>query len=217
MFIYSLSGLQLTDAAGPAVVEIEDNETTARTAVYQTFGRLFLPPDAEYWDLACDGRWAKELVGAGTLLAFAFEPGEQPVPTTAQADLAADYERLLAGTLRAGVWFDDAARTHDEVVRCYEYFGLGTPDDAQPVDHLVTECDFMQYLTFKEASAAADRLRGSYRRAQLDFLERHLSQWLPRFVAEVGADGNAFYTWVTGALARFVEADLAYVRQLLGA
>lgn len=214
MFIYSLSGLQLTDAGGPAAVEVEDNETTARTAVYQTFGRLFLPPGADSWDLASDGRWSKELTGAGTLLAFAFEPGDQPIPAAGQDALAGDYERLLAPSLRAGAWFGDADRTHDEVVRFYEYFGLKTAEDGQPVDHLVTECDFMQYLTFKEATAAADRLRGSYRRAQLDFLSRHLWEWLPQFVASVEQAGHPFYGWAAGAFARFVAADLDYVRSL---
>lgn len=216
MFIYSLSGLQLTDAAGPAAVEIEDNETTARTAVYQTLGRMFLPPDDEHWDLASDRRWVKELVSAGGLLTFPLEPGEQPLPEGDRAAYDAEYARVFDDAVLAGHWFDDPAATHAEVVRFYEYFGLKTGEGARPVDHLVTECDFMQYLTYKEAAAPSDRLRGSYRRAQLDFVGRHLGVWLPRLRAHVDADGaSAFWAWATGVLVDFADADRAYVQALL--
>ena len=218
MFIYSLSGLQLTESGAPEAVEIEDNETTARTAVYQTLGRIFLPPDDEHWELARDGRWAKELASAGTLLAFPFDPGEQPVPAGERAALDTEYGRLFSEAVQAGAWFDDASQTHDEVVRFYEYFGLKTGEGARPVDHLVTECDFMQYLTYKEAAARSDRLRGSYRRAQLDFVGRHLAVWLPRLQAHVASSGPApFYAWATDTLVGFVAADQEYVTSLVGA
>ena len=132
MFIYSLSGLQLTETGAPVAVEVEDNETTARTAMYQTLGRMFLPPDDECWELAHDGRWAKELDAAGTLLAFPFDPGEQPDPDGNRAALEAEYERLFVDAIRAGAWFDDASSTHDEVVRFYEYFGLKTGEARAP-------------------------------------------------------------------------------------
>lgn len=218
MFIYSLSGLQLTESGAPEAVEIEDNETTARTAVYQTLGRIFLPPDDEYWDLARDGRWAKELDAAGTLLTFPFAPAEQPVPDGNRVVLDAEYQRLFVDAIQAGAWFDDASHTHDEVVRFYEYFGLKTGEGARPVDHLVTECDFMQYLTYKEAAAPSDRLRGSYRRAQLDFVGRHLSVWLPRLAEHVaGCAPVPFYAWATDELVGFVASDHEYVTALAGA
>jgi len=217
MFIYSLSGLQLTETGAPVAVEVEDNETTARTAMYQTLGRMFLPPDDECWELAHDGRWAKEFDAAGTLLAFAFDPGEQPDPDGNRAALEAEYERLFVDAIRAGAWFDDASSTHDEVVRFYEYFGLKTGEGARPVDHVVTECDFMQYLTYKEAAAPSDRLRGSYQRAQLDFVGRHLSVWLPRLAEHVaGCSPAPFYSWATSALTVFVASDHAYVTARLG-
>jgi DMSO reductase family type II enzyme chaperone len=217
MFIYSLSGLKLTESGAPEAVEVEDNETTARTAVYQTFGRMFLPPDDECWELAQEERWAKELDHAGTLLSFEFDPGHQPVQDGSRAVLEAEYDRLFDGAILAGAWLGDASGTHDEVVRFYEYFGLKTGEGARPVDHVVTECDFMQYLTYKEAAAPSDRMRGSYRRAQLDFFGRHLSVWLPRLAAHVTASDPApFYGWATTALTAFVASDHAYVTSLLG-
>lgn len=216
MFIYSLSGLELSDSGPGGAVEVEDNETTARTAVYQTFGRLFLPPDDAHWDIASAGGWAKEIAEAGRLLSFAYDAGEQPVPDGDLAAHGAEYERLFATALEAAPWFDDTDRARDEVVRFYEYFGLATSAEARPIDHLVTECDFMQYTTYKEAVATSDRLRTSYRRAQLDFLDRHLTQWLPKMAAHAEeAGGSAFYRWAAGAAVRFAEADHGYVRALL--
>ena len=218
MFIYSLSGLDLNDAGVTEAVEIEDNETTARTALYQTFGRMLLPPTDECFELAHDGRWPKELSAAGTLLPFAFEPGAQPVPGGDRAALESDYERLIGDSIQAGAWFGDPARTHDEVVSFYEYFGLKTSEGARPVDHAVTECDFMQYLTYKEAAAMSDRLRNSYRRAQLDFIVRHFSLWLPQLADHVAQSGpGTFFAWSTAALSSFVASDRAYVTALLNA
>ena len=84
------------------------------------------------------------------------------------------------------------------------------------MDHLVTQIDFMQFLTYKEAVSSSDRLRGSFRRAQLDFLDRQLSLWIPKMDERVGASGSAFYGWAASAFARYVTADHTYVKGLLG-
>ena len=44
MFVYSLAGLQV-DGAAMAETELPDNETTARTGVYQLLARLISIPD----------------------------------------------------------------------------------------------------------------------------------------------------------------------------
>ena len=48
MFAYSLSGLQIDQSAAGTVLEVEENEITARSAVYQTLGRIFGAPDPEH-------------------------------------------------------------------------------------------------------------------------------------------------------------------------
>lgn len=215
MFIYSLSGLELAGSGAPIAVEIEDNETTARTAVYQTLGRLFLEPDDSYWELASDGRWAKELASAGTLLPYDFDAGDQPVPAE-RSVLESEHATLFGMSARSGAWAEDDDRNHDEVVRFYEYFGLSSNGEVRPVDHIATECDFLQFVTYKEAAATSDRLRGSFRRAQLDFLDRQVSMWLPRYLADASAQSpSPFAAWVLGELEKFVAADHAYVRELV--
>jgi len=223
MFVYSLSGLELKDTGDQGPVEIEENETTARSATYQVLSRLFTTPDDDHFEMARSGQWSKEIATAGELLAFPFEAGEAKIGDDVSRDAyTAEFDRVLGGErsgapfLCAAAWVDDAAQNHDEVVRFYEYFGLQASDAERPVDHLVTELDFLQYITFKEAAAPSDRLRKSYRRAQLDFYDRQVELWIPQFTAAVQDGGSEFLGWAAGVLSTFATADREYVSGLLG-
>lgn len=227
MFVYSLAGLKI-DGEAASDVEIEENETTSRSAVYQQFGRLVGNPDADVHALALSGEWPRELAKAGELLPFPFEFGPAPMldGTTREA-MEAEYLRLFevgdgAGPpapLFGGVYGGgDRMKRMEEVVRFYEYFGLRTSaEDPRPADHLATELDFLQYLTFKEAASSSPRLQTSFRRAQQDFLDRQLCPWLPELDTRVEqACGWPFYRWVTTTLSSFVATDLSYVKARLG-
>jgi DMSO reductase family type II enzyme chaperone len=216
MFAYSLSGLRVDPAAAGDVLEVEESELTARSAVYQVLGQLFSPPDAEHHAKARDGRWVKELGVAAELLAFPWSIGECPDPGEEGAHVA-EYERLLladAGGLPR-VWGGAHGADRDQLLielqRSYEYYGLGAGDPSVPPDHLTVELDFLQFLTFKEAAASSPRLGKSFRRAQLDFTARQLGSWLPTMAAQVSAEGpNEFWAWAMGRLTTFVGADAAW-------
>lgn len=221
MFIYSLSGLELKDT-GQQAVEIEENETTARSATYQVFGRFFGGADGEHYDMACSGQWTKELETAVELLSFEFDPGTAPLADgITKDDYCSQFTTVFEGSpalVSAGTHFDDPDGNLAEVVRFYEYFGLQAGDDSgRAPDHLGTECDFMQFITFKEAASPSDRLAGSYRRAQLDFHDRQLSLWIPSFAEKTAAaDPLATFAWAADRLAAFVAADHAYIREVQG-
>jgi TorA maturation chaperone TorD len=70
----------------------------------------------------------------------------------------------------------------------------------------------MHYLAFLEAGAPAANT-GDLRRAQADFLDRHLARWLPALAASLAELGDeaAPYGDLIDALARFVGADCAYL------
>lgn len=219
MFAYSLSGLQIDEDAAGGVTEVEENEITARSAVYQVLGQIFTAPDTERFEKARDGQWVKELVEGAELLAFDWEIGEQTLGDDVEKDaFVAEYERLFnperAGvrTILGGAHIDDREQNLTELQRAYEYYGLGTSADADvPIDHLTAELDFMQFLTFKEAAAASPRLGKSFRRAQQDFLERQLGAWVPALTAEVrAADPHPFWAWAIDRLESFVSADAAW-------
>jgi putative dimethyl sulfoxide reductase chaperone len=217
MFAYSLTGLQLQEGA-TADVEIEENETTARSAVYQVLGRLAATPDDDYVDKAIDGRWLKELTAATTLLPYAWEIGEPVVDGDSGREVfSAEYARVFLGADRTGIlehtYRDDGEQCITELARSYQYFGLGAGDLAR--DHLSTEFDFMQYLTFKEAAAASPRLGRSYQRAQLEFLDRHLGGWVPRMGERVrSTEPMPFFEWVANRMTSFVEVDHSYARTI---
>lgn len=216
MFTYSLAGLQLDDASSAPAVPIEENETTARSAVYQALGRLVGAPDAELVEKAGDGRLAKELTEAAELLPFEID---LTVPAVEGASTAAEFEAeygRVFGIDGAQLCADaNADGGLDEVGRFYEYFGLGVPEDGLPADHLSTECDFLQFVTYKEAAAQSPRLQASFRRAQLDFLERHLRVWLPTLAERAASSAPVpFVAWTIDVIERFTAADHEYLQSL---
>lgn len=215
MFAYSLSGLELTEDS-QQVTEVEENEITARSATYQVLGRLFTFPDDDHFEMARSGQWAKELEEAGALLDFDYEIGDIEVPGELDKDVyTGEFERLFlvdrngGKRIWSGTYVDDRDQTLTELARAYEYYGLGGADDGDvPLDHLASELDFMQFLTFKEAAASSPRLGKSFRRAQGDFLGNQLASWLPEFVSQVRADQPLpFFEWMVGRLESFVAAD----------
>lgn len=220
MFAYSLTGLEIDDAAAGGVLEVEESEITARSAVYQVLGQLFAAPDADFAEKTASGQWVADLTEAVELLAFDWEIGEAPTGDAGQEQLGEAYERLFLveheGLRRiwGGAYVADREQTLVELRRAYEYYGLGTGNDDVPFDHLTAELDFMQFLAFKEAAASSPRLGKSFRRAQVDFLERQLGDWVPAFAAAVrGADPTPFYAWAVDRLETFVAGDAKWVAE----
>jgi len=216
MFVYSLSGLALAADEPGATVEVEENETTARSAVYQALGQLFALPDVDHFERARDGRWAKELAAAAERLPYVFDVPDAVLPADVDEESYREaFRSALDGKVLGAAYGGDRERALEDICRAYEYFGLRASEAGLPPDHLVSECDYMQYLTFREAAASSDRLRRSYRRAQLEFLDHHLG-WTPALATEPDpAVCHSFVGWATGVLASFVSADTSYVRELV--
>jgi len=62
-----------------------------------------------------------------------------------------------------------------ELVRWYDHFSLRRRDTAELPDHVSVELEFMHFLTFQEHENRSDEAAiADLRRAQKDFLERHL-------------------------------------------
>jgi DMSO reductase family type II enzyme chaperone len=218
VFAYSLTGLEISDDAAGGVLEVEESEITARSATYQVLGQLFAAPDADFAQKTASGQWVADLAEAIELLAFDWEVGEAPTGDAGEDQLGEAYERLFqvehegARRIWGGAYVADRDQNLVELRRAYEYYGLGTGNDEVPFDHLTAEVDFMQFLAFKEAAASSPRLGKSFRRAQVDFLERQLGDWVPQFAAAVrGADPTPFYAWAIDRLESFVAADAKWV------
>ena len=218
MFTYSLQGLELT-AEPTGVLEVEENETTARSAVYQLLGAFFASGGTTSFEKARDGLWAKELFEAATLLPFALHVGDVALPAGMdEAAFAAEFGRLFGSTELLGGARTDRAAEIATVNREDEYFGLAAGGSApRPPDHLATELDFLQYLCFKEAASPSPRLAGSFRRAQRDFLAGHVLCWVPGMVAAAQAAGAAEpFAAMLDLVGVFVADDHGYVAALIG-
>jgi DMSO reductase family type II enzyme chaperone len=218
VFAYSLTGLEISDDAAGGVLEVEESEITARSATYQVLGQLFAVPDAGFAEKTASGQWVKDFAEAIELLAFDWEIGEAPTGDAGEDQLREAYERLFLaeheGVRRiwGGAYVADRDQNLVELRRAYEYYGLGTGNDEVPFDHLTAEVDFMQFLAFKEAAASSPRLGKSFRRAQVDFLERQLGDWVPQFAAAVrGADPTPLYAWAVDRLESFVASDAKWL------
>lgn len=227
MFVYSLAGLQVDGGQMPDI-ELPDNETTARTGVYQLLARLVSYPDSETYETAVSGESGRHLAEAGRLLPFSQSFDSPAIDgATSLADFRAEYLRLFEvgngssppAPIYGGMYDAQRMQRLEEVVRFYEYFGLSTSaEDPRPADHLATELEFLKYLTYKEAVSSSARLQVSYRRAQHDFLDRQITSWVPRLEDRArAADAGPYWTWVTSIVNSFVEADSKYVSGVLAA
>ena len=69
----------------------------------------------------------------------------------------------------------------------YENFGLNISKNFKELeDRITAELEFMHFLTFKQAQAKEQGLDVMpYLKAQKDFLERHLGNWIPKFRMDV--------------------------------
>jgi len=73
-----------------------------------------------------------------------------------------------------------------DLLRFYHYFGLRLTDDASQKlypDHIVCQLEMLSHLCELESRAnGQDELALGYRRAQRDFIGRHIKPWWPSVV-----------------------------------
>lgn len=97
----------------------------------------------------------------------------------------------LASSLREYTYATDIHSTslNEELIRFYHFFGLNRSPSALMPDHIAIELEFMQFLSVLEYRAAE---RGedvtSIKKAQRDFLHRHLSILAHGLASEFKAD-----------------------------
>lgn len=103
---------------------------------------------------------------------------------------------------------------HDlsDVGAFYRAFGLQVSSQRRErVDHIAAECEFLQFLTYKQAHAqesGLDDLAAVTVKAQTTFLRAHLGRWAPAFFRRVAhADRGGVYEGLARLGNAFVRAD----------
>jgi DMSO reductase family type II enzyme chaperone len=204
-------------------VEPQQMGAAARSQIYKRFSLAFSYPELET-------QWQAVTGSASEVLGYAIKDLPYPLPLTGResssqhytlGDLQLSYMRLFevargssaislnesefTGNPQKEVW--------EDVIRFYEHFGLNYDSTVatQWPDHLVVELECLHYLSFLQAGLAGDQ--GPILRAQRDFLERHLINWLPRLVERLACvEGNEPYASQSESLLEYLNAERAYLR-----
>lgn len=107
----------------------------------------------------------------------------------------------------------------EELIRFYNFFGLSLADGQQEEpDHLVTELEFLHYLSYQEAQLiATDESTDGLLRAQRDFIVRHLGVWVPAMKQKlVRKNAMPFFPALTELLVRFLRAEEIRLTEQIG-
>ena len=180
-----------------------DSATNRNAAQYLAFARIFSYP--------ADAVWAP-LESRGL------------APPRSQAEREAEYMDVFelgrngkAVPLYEGLCLSSAGREGilEELLRFYDYFGVKlAANDRDYPDHLVTELEFIAHLcAMEQAENERGGDTGNSRRAQRDFLRRHLLAWVPGFAERLGK-GETVYGEVAHGLAVFCDGHAAQLGEL---
>lgn len=203
----AIDGARLADVAG------------MRSEAWGLLAAAFEYPDDALIELIREGavmQRARELIGG-------LDPASaDAVEWTALADippddaLAIEYSRLFDAIgpggplcpLNTGALLGEDGRLKllEELVRFYNHFGLtaaGSPGNELP-DHVLAQMDFLHFLSQCEAECLANGDEGAddYRRARIDFQQRHPARWTADMIERLEHhQGHPYYL----AIARLIR------------
>lgn len=197
--------------------------TAVRCRLYNRFSAAFLHPAAGEEHALASGDWfgairdlALELPYADPFAAME-EPASVGIPPlgeiyTSTFDVGQGALSLYGRSYRNRKESDKAL--FEELFRFYEHFGLDSKDGlAEYPDWIVIELEFMHYLSFIEAETAGASNAASLRRAQRDFIERHLLEFSTGLAAALRDRAIPLYASLAAALSAFVASDLNYLNE----
>ena len=208
-----------TDTAAPAIEAPSDAATRSR--LYGLFATALQFPQGDVGAALADGDLYEAFADTARALPYRYTFVAPPLRDaralgqthTALFDAIASRPKVALLEAR----HDGAPpeqQLWEELLRFYRYFGLdfSTGGARERPDHLLTEIEFMHYLAFLEAGAPPGNTE-AIRRAQADFLDRHLARWVPALAAALAELGDeaAPYGALADALARYVGAESAYL------
>lgn len=185
--------------------------------MYLFFARAFDYPRPEFWD-AVERKRPEEVFGDTRDLPLSSSGQALIVSPCSQEEREIEYVNTFVvgknGTppspLYEGLYRTDEGREGllMDLLRFYHYFELKLSErDRDFPDHLVAELEFMAYLADKEAAAIEEGKDSlPYRRAQRDFLDRHLLAWIPALQERIETRlPSSSYRLLIGLLAAFID------------
>jgi len=206
----------------------EQVATASRTRFYRLVADGLLYPEKASFAALTAGNYRDEIHGTGADLPYELHADAGAlVDSGTYMDFQGHYLRLFeVGTgmppcpLYSGLYRGGRKAVMEELTRFYNFFGLSVEAGGGELpDHIVTELEFMHFLTFKELAALhKGEDPAPYRRAQADFLERQLASWLPALEARLERlDPPAFYMALVRLTNALSKAERTYLRPLVAA
>jgi DMSO reductase family type II enzyme chaperone len=205
-----------------------ERTAASRSQMYALLSVAFGFPDRDLHEAVRDGAFVQSVATLCKALPHALSTAVTGGLATAPDDYVefeSEYIRLFdvgaSGPpcpLYGGVYIGDRMKNMEEATRFYNFFELRLSSDVRELpDHITTELEFLHYLAFREVEAAQRSGDvASLRRAEHDFLERHLCRWVPRLRERMLKQKPApfFLALVDFAIA-FFDADRAHVAAAL--
>lgn len=145
-------------------------------------------------------------------------------------ELAAEYADLFLGiagkpphpseSVYAGKEQLVMGKARDEVLDAYRKAGLDKAKEfTEPEDHIAIELNFMALLCQRTADAleSSNKKEASeYLRIQKDFIEKHLSRWVPQLTKDISEQTEVpFYKGIAMITAGFIEMEKRTIDELL--
>ncbi len=195
--------------------------------VYLLFGRCFSYPAVDFREALKDEAVGHAMKGALETLPFEVSFKGIPSPRLPQDELEAEYINAFDLTPPCPLYesdhrSDELSRRDilEELLRYYEHFDIKLSDSGKDYpDHVVVELEFMAFLTQKEARALErGRDPDPYRRAQFDFLDRHLNRWVHLLDERIRQHvKEPFYEAMSSFMGEFVRKHLSYLEASMAA
>jgi len=202
----------------------EEKKSAARSNMFRSLAGAFNFLDRAFYDYIKRGEFFKDLAVLAEELPYKVDvPEELKSPGIEDFDEHASvYIRIFDAapggppcSLYEGHHAQDRQRVMAELIRFYDHFDLQLDQEQREFpDHISVELEFMHYLTFKEAGSihyGKDSL--PYRRAQQDFMERHLVAYTKKIMEKLNImEPPQFFKSFFGFLERFISADYSFLR-----
>jgi DMSO reductase family type II enzyme chaperone len=204
------------------------DDAHARSRFFALVAEAFRYPDVDQIQLIGDGVLLAEL--AACLTQMAPELRDKLSRSLADAgsadDLQLEYTRLfeLASpgrgcSLHGGIYRGPRMKNMEELLRFYNLFGLSLVEGQSELpDHITTQLEFLQFLSYCEAELLAGGLTAAdQRRARRDFIARYPARWIPQLQDRL-ADKQAmeFYRNLVAILIAVLKQDYETLAEELG-
>jgi len=222
-----------------------DLDWKALAALFELLSMSFRYPDRELIDALVSGEYKAALSEMAETLKISFPDEvisklsvyEQADPELLFHALRAEATRLFIGAPKPlvspyeGVWRSKADGDQAllflnpysiDVEVFYRTYGLGQPEGKnEPLDHVSTELEFLQYVSMLEAgmleagildaNVMEEGLNKNWSTVFHCFMEEHIMTWMPRFAdATISESRESFYNVAATILNTTLQEQLSF-------